>query len=56
MDDGEGKLIMVNLLKEAVASESWNLAYVDFENIIIKVDGFDKVVGADARAVTEIMD
>lgn len=48
-------LITVNLLKEAVESEGCRLAEVDFENLVIKVDGDDEVVGACARAVAEIL-
>ena len=49
-------LIMVNLLKEAVESEEWRLAEVDFENLVIKVDGSDQAVDACTRAVAEILD
>ena len=38
MDDDKGKLIMVNLLKEAVESEGCNLTDVDFDYHIFKVD------------------
>ena len=56
MDDDKGKQIVVKLLKEAVESEGCNLTDVDFQNMIIKVDGSDEVVDACARAVAEIMD
>ena len=49
-------IITVNLLKEAVESEGCRLAEVDFENLVIKVDGSDEVVGACARAVAEFLD
>ncbi len=49
-------LIAVNLLKEAVESKGCRLAEVDFENLVIKVDGADEVVGACARAVAEVLD
>lgn len=49
-------IITVNLLKEAVESEGCRLAEVDFENLMIKVDGADEVVGACAGAVAEILD
>lgn len=48
--------IIFNLLKEAVESEGCRLAEVDFENLVIRVDGDDEVVGACARAVAEILD
>ena len=49
-------IITVNLLKMAVESEGCRLAEVDLENLVIKVDGDDEVVGACARAVAEILD
>ena len=49
-------LIMVNLLKEAVESEGCRLAEVDFENLVIKVDGSDQAVDACTRVVAEILD
>ena len=48
--------IMVTLLKEAVESEGCHLAELDFENLSIKVNGPDEVVGDCARAVAEILD
>jgi phage tail tube protein FII len=48
--------ITINLLKNAVESEGCRLAEVDFENLVIKVDGADEVVGACARAVAEVLD
>ena len=49
-------IITVNLLKAAVESKGCRLAAVDFENLVIKVDGDDENVGACARAVAEILD
>ena len=49
-------IIAVNLLKEAVESEGCRLTEVDFENLVIKVDGSDQVVDACAKAVAEILD
>jgi phage tail tube protein FII len=49
-------IITVNLLKEAVESKGCRLAEVDLENLVIKVDGADEVVGDCARAVAEILD
>ena len=56
MDYDSSDIIMVNLLKEAVESEGCQLSEVDFENLLIKVDGDDDVVGACARAVAEILE
>jgi hypothetical protein len=49
-------LITFNLLKEAVEAKGCRLAQVDFENLVIKVDGDDEIVGACSRAVAEILD
>jgi len=49
-------IVAVNLLKAAVESEGCRLTAVDFENLVIKVDGADENVGACARAVAEILD
>ena len=49
-------IVIVNLLKEAVESEGCYLAEVDLENLEIKVNGPDDVVGECARAVAEILD
>jgi hypothetical protein len=56
MDYQPSDTIMVNLLKEAVESEGCHLAEVDFDNLVIKVNGSDDVIGACARAVEEILD
>ena len=48
--------ILVSLLKEAVESEGCQLDEIDFENLSIKVNGPDEVVGACARAVAKILD
>ena len=50
------EIITLNLLKKAVEAEGCRLTEVDFENMVIKVDGADEVVGACARAVAEIVD
>ena len=56
MNFDDADIITVNLLKEAVESQGCRLAEVDFENLVIKVDGADEVVGACARAVAEILE
>ena len=56
MDFDNTDIIMVNLLKKAVESKGCRLAEVDFENMVIKVDGADEDVGVCARAVAEILD
>jgi hypothetical protein len=56
MDYQPSDTIMVNLLKEAVESEGCHLAEVDFDNLVIKVNGSDDVIGACAGAVEEILD
>ena len=48
--------IAVNLLMEALESEGCQLAEIDFENLLIKVDGPDEVIGDCARAVAEILE
>ena len=50
------EIITINLLKDAVEAEGCHLTEVDFENLVIKVDGADQDVGACARAVAEILD
>jgi len=55
MDYDNADIITVNLLKQAVESEGCRLDEVDFENLVIKVDGADEDVGACARAVAEIL-
>jgi hypothetical protein len=56
MNLDETELITLNLIKEAVEGQGCRLAEVDFENLVIKVDGADEDVGACARAVAEILD
>lgn len=56
MNFDDADIITVNLLKEAVESQGCRLAEVDFENLVIKVEGADEVVGACARAVAEILE
>ena len=50
------EIVILNLLKQAVEAEGCELAEVDFENKLIKVDGPEEVVPDCARAVAEIMD
>ena len=50
------EIVIVNLLKQAVESEGCELAQVDFENNILRVEGPDKFVSACARAVADIID
>ena len=56
MNEESAETIMIKLLKEAVESEGCNLAEVDVEKLVIKVDGPDEAVGDCARAVAEILD
>ena len=56
MNFDDTDIITVNLLKEAVESKGCRLTEVDFENLVIKVDGADEDVGACARAIAEIID
>ena len=49
-------VIVLYLLKEALESEGCQLAEIDFENLLIKVDGPDEVLGNCARAVSEILE
>ena len=56
MNSNPPDVITLNLLKEAVESQGCRLAEVDLENLVIKVDGDDEVVGSCARAVAEILD
>jgi len=50
------EIVIIKLLKQAVEAEGCELAQVDFENKLLKVEGPDEVVPACARAVAEIMD
>lgn len=52
----EEEIVIVNLLKQAVEAEGCELAQVDFENNILRVEGPDKFVSACARAVADIID
>ena len=56
MNFDDADIITVNLLKEAVESQGCRLAEVDFENLVIKVDGSDQAVDACTRVVAEILD
>jgi hypothetical protein len=47
--------VIVVLLKEAVESRGCFLAEVDLENLELKVNGPDNVVGDCARAIAEIL-
>ena len=49
------EIVIVNLLKQAVEAEGCELAQVDFENKLLKVEGPDEVVPACARAVADII-
>ena len=50
------EIVIVNLLKQAIEAEGCELAQVDFENNILRVEGPDEVVPACARAVADIID
>ncbi len=56
LNDKYSQTIAVNLITEALKSEGCQLAEIDFENLIIKVDGPDEVIGECARAVAEILE
>ncbi len=56
LNDKYSQTIAVNLLVEALESEGCQLAEIDFENLLIKVDGPDEVIGDCARAVAEILE
>ena len=56
LNDKYSQTIAVNLITEALKSEGCQLAEIDFENLIIKVDGPDEVIGDCARAVAEILE
>lgn len=56
MDFNSSEIITLNLIKQAVESEGCHLTDVDLENLQVKVDGPDEVVGACARAVAEILE
>ena len=52
----DADLIIANLIKEAVESEGCQLADLDIDGLMVKVEGSDDVVGNCAKAVEEIMD
>jgi len=56
MNDENIDTIVINLLKEAVESEGCHLAEADIENLVIKVNGPDEIVGGCARAVADILE
>jgi len=56
MDFNSSEIIMLNLIKQAVESEGCRIADVDLENLKVKVDGPDNVIGACSQAVAEILD
>ena len=56
MEPTTEETVIVNLLKQAVEAEGCELAQVDFENNILKVEGPDEVVPACARAVADIIE
>ena len=55
MNEKFSHTILANLIKQAVESEGCKLAEIDFENLLIKVDGPEEVVGDCARALEEII-
>lgn len=52
----DADLIIANLIKEAVESEGCQLADLDIEGLMVKVEGPDDIVGNCAKAVEEILD
>ena len=52
----DADLIIASLVKEAVESEGCQLADLDIEGLIVKVEGPDEIVGNCAKAVKEILD
>ncbi len=56
MDFDQPEIAAINLITRAVEEEGCTLTDVDFDSLTIKVDGPDKVIGACARAVAEILD
>ena len=52
MNSNSSEVILANLIKQAVESEGCYITDIDFENLAIKVDGPDEVVGACAKAVS----
>ena len=48
--------IVAKLVKEAVESEGCQLADLDIDGLIVKVEGPDEIVGNCAKAVEEILD
>ena len=49
-------VIVAKLIKEAVESEGCQLADLDIDGLIVKVEGPDEIVGNCAKAVEEILD
>lgn len=49
-------IVVIKVLKQAVESEGCELAKVDLENNVLKVDGPDEVIAGCARAVAEMFD
>jgi hypothetical protein len=56
MNYKDADLIIANLIKEAVESEGCQLAELDIEGLMAKVEGPDDIVGNCAKAVEEILD
>ena len=48
--------IIINLVREAVEPEGCFIEEVDFDNLIIKLNGPDDVVNDCARAVAEVLE
>ncbi len=47
--------VIVNLIKNAVEDKGCRLSTVDFDNLIVKIDGPDELIGDCARAVADIV-
>ena len=55
LNDKSSQTIAVTLLIEALESEGCQLAEIDIENLLIKVDGPHENMGDCARAVAGIL-
>jgi hypothetical protein len=56
MEMDSTEVVVLNLITHAIEKEGCTLADVDFENLTIKVDGPDEVIGDCARAIAEIIE
>lgn len=56
MSHNTGDTIVVSLLEEAIESEGCSLSAVDLDNLVIRVNRPDDVIGNCAKAVAEILD